>query len=353
MTGEGEETLGYPHTARHVARVCGVMAIAGGALTVVLVLVTPNYSRGHNDVVLASCAIAIAIGLVLVTLTDRAPHWVVRSSPLVCTGLIAVSTWVARSPTDGTELLMIWPVLFASYFFGSRDGWLNVAAVVVSYTPTAMVVLGSEGITPAVYMAGTTALAMFIVSALRRQIAHLIEALRREARTDGLTGLLNRRAWDEAFHREVARRERQGGSLSLLMIDIDHFKRINDTLGHSAGDAALRKVAALLRSQVRAMDVLGRVGGEEFAIVLTNCGADLALDRAEQIRALIEDAARYWPEAELAVTVSIGAAAIPEQAADAGQLMNLADDALYAAKAQGRNIVRVAASAVDRRPGPV
>jgi diguanylate cyclase (GGDEF)-like protein len=208
-----------------------------------------------------------------------------------------------------------------------------------------MVVLGSDGITPAVYMAGTTGLAMLIVSALRRQIAHLIEALQREARTDGLTGLLNRRAWDEAFHREVARRERQGGSLSLLIIDIDYFKRINDTLGHPAGDAALGKVAALLQTQVRAADILGRIGGEEFAIVLVDCAIDRAMERAEQTRALIEDASRNWPDVGMALTVSVGAAAMPEHAADGTQLMTLADDALYTAKTGGRNAVRVAAFA--------
>lgn len=109
--------------------------------------------------VLASCAVAIAIGLLLVALPDRTPRWVVRASPLVDTGLVALCTWVASTPTDGTELLMVWPVLFASYYLGSRDGWFNVGAVVVSYTPTAMVVLGSNGITPTVYMAGTTVLA--------------------------------------------------------------------------------------------------------------------------------------------------------------------------------------------------
>jgi diguanylate cyclase (GGDEF)-like protein len=345
MTGESAQRFGYPHTHRHVARVGGIVSIAGGAVTIFLVVINPQYSRGHNTVVLASCGVAIALGLLLLVLPDRTPRWVVRASPLVDTGLIALCTWVARSPTDGTELLMVWPVLFASYFLGSRDGWINVAAVVVSYTPTAMVVLGSSGLTPTVYMAGTTVLAMLIVSALRQQITHLVEALQREARTDGLTGLLNRRAWDEAFHREIARRERQGGSLSLLMIDIDHFKRINDTMGHPAGDAALRRVAALLRTQTRAADILGRVGGEEFAIVLVDCDVDRATERAEQIRARIKDAAQRWPEAGMAVTVSIGAAAIPRHAADGSQLMTLADHALYAAKTGGRDTVRVATPA--------
>jgi diguanylate cyclase (GGDEF)-like protein len=321
------------------------MATAGGALTVVLVLITPNYSRGHDAIVLSTCAFAIALGVLLMALGDRAPHGAVRASPLVCTGLIALCTWVAQSPTDGTELLMIWPVLFASYFFGSRDGWLNVAAVVVTYTPTALVVLGKNGLTPAVYMAGTTGLAMVIVRALRRQIARLIEALQREASTDGLTGLLNRRAWDEGFRREVARLERRGGSLALLIIDIDHFKRINDTLGHPAGDAALCKVAALLQTQVRAADLLGRIGGEEFALALVDCDLDRALARAEQTRTLIEGASRNWPDVGMPVTVSIGAAAIPEHTTHGAHLMTLADHALYAAKTSGRNAVRAAALA--------
>jgi diguanylate cyclase (GGDEF)-like protein len=345
MATEGERTFGYPHTHQHVARVCGAMPIAGGLVTILLMVITPDYARGQDALIHAACAFCIAVGLPMVALPDRIPRWVVRISPLVDIGLIGLCTWFARTPTDGTELLLVWPVLFASYYLGSRDGWLNVAMVVVCYPPTALAVLGSEGITPSVYVVGTSVLAAFIVSALRRQIAHLFEALQREARADGLTGLLNRRAWDEAFHREVGRRERQGGSLSLLIVDVDHFKRINDTMGHPAGDAALRKVSALLQAQTRAEDVLGRIGGEEFALVLAECDLDGALNRAEQIRALIEDASRTWPEVGMAVTVSIGAAAIPRQTSDPSQLMTLADGALYAAKTGGRNTTRAAAPA--------
>jgi diguanylate cyclase (GGDEF)-like protein len=321
------------------------MAVVGGFVTVLIIAINPSYTRGHDTLILATCAFAIATGLPMVILPHRTPNWLVHAMPLVDTGLIALCTWVARTPTDGTELIMIWPVLFASYYLGSRDGWLNVGAVVVSYTPTALVVLGRDGITPAVYMGGTTALATLIVTALRRQIAHLIDALQREARTDGLTGLLNRRAWDEAFRRELAQRERQGRSLALLIVDVDHFKRINDTLGHPVGDVALRNVAALLQTQIRAADILGRIGGEEFAIVLVDCDADRAVDRAEQIRALVEDGSRNWPDVGMAVTVSIGTAAIPEHTTDGAQLMTLADHALYAAKTGGRNTVRVAVAA--------
>jgi diguanylate cyclase (GGDEF)-like protein len=319
------------------------MPIGGGLATILLMFITPDYARGHDTLIYTACAFCLAIGLPMMTLPDRIPHWAVRVSPMVDIGLIGLCTWVARTPTDGTELMLVWPVLFASYYLGNRDGWLTVGMVVVCYPPTALVVLGSEGITPAVYVVGTSVLAVLIVSALRRQIAHLFEALQREARTDGLTGLLNRRAWDEALHREVARRERQGGSLSLLIIDIDHFKRINDTLGHPVGDAVLRKVSALLQAQTRAEDILGRIGGEEFALVLAGCDLDGALNRAEQIRELIDGTSRTWPEVGMAVTVSIGAAAIPGQTSDPSQLMTLADGALYKAKTAGRNTIRAAA----------
>jgi diguanylate cyclase (GGDEF)-like protein len=331
--------FGYPHTPRTVARVGGRMMLAGGVITFFLCTVEPQHARGHLATVLAMATIATAIGLLCLAVPDRMPRLVLYLLPLLGILMICVSTAVTGSPADGTELLLIWPVLYASYFLPTRVAWANVVAAVGLYGPVTLHHMKGNGITPCVYLAGTSVCTMLIVSALRRHIAELVAVSRDEARTDGLTGLPNRRAWDEALAREVARRDRQGGSLALLLVDLDHFKRLNDTAGHAAGDQALRRLAVLLRGQLRQMDVLARIGGEEFVLLLPACRAAEAAERAEQLRSLVRLTASTWPEP---VTVSVGVAAIPEHATHAAELVAAADLALYAAKNAGRDRVRTA-----------
>lgn len=158
---------------------------------------------------------------------------------------------------------------------------------------------------------------------------------------DGLTGIANRRHYDESLQREWRRAQRNGSPLSLLMIDIDHFKRYNDHYGHLAGDDCLREVAALLAVvAIRAGDLAARPGGEEFAIVLGETATDGALQVAERVRHGVEALAIRHEDSPVAgvVTVSVGVATVtprPNQSAD--YLVQLADDALYEAKSAGRN----------------
>ena len=166
----------------------------------------------------------------------------------------------------------------------------------------------------------------------------LVERLRLLADTDGLTGIANRRTLDRAIDRELARAARTGGSVSVLLLDLDHFKRLNDEHGHQTGDEMLRQVAALLSAGSRAGDTVARYGGEEFVVVLPECTAAEAVVRADELRRTIECAAT-----PVAVTVSGGVADYPGQASDASSLVRLADEALYRSKRDGRN--RITASA--------
>lgn len=161
---------------------------------------------------------------------------------------------------------------------------------------------------------------------------------------DALTGLPNRRQFDEALRRELVRARRSGHGLSLLMIDIDHFKLLNDTLGHQAGDERLRDVAETLQAcAVRATDVVARYGGEEFAAILPGASPTEALAVAEAMRAGVEDLALASPAPDGRVTVSIGAARLTEIETDTGQrLIERADAALYDSKHAGRNRVTAA-----------
>jgi len=156
---------------------------------------------------------------------------------------------------------------------------------------------------------------------------------------DGLTGLLNRREFHQRLDGEVDRAHRQSTPLSLIMIDIDHFKRVNDTHGHLAGDEVLRKVATVLSQSIRSMDHLARYGGEEFVIV-TPEPQQGTLVMAERIRKAVENS-RFMGKSErdLQVTVSLGVATLPDQARTAQTLIARADKALYRAKESGRNRV--------------
>jgi diguanylate cyclase (GGDEF)-like protein len=163
-------------------------------------------------------------------------------------------------------------------------------------------------------------------------------ALEAQARTDALTGLLNRRAFDEDMMRRLAAWRRRATPFALLWIDVDHFKSINDRHGHDAGDELLQQVAGLLTSSFRDMDLVARVGGEEFAAVLPVTLAEEAVVPAERMRAGIAGHQFSVKQINLPVTVSIGVTAVrPDD--DVATMIRRADQSLYAAKSAGRNIV--------------
>lgn len=178
------------------------------------------------------------------------------------------------------------------------------------------------------------------LEAANRQLAAL-------SSTDALTGLANRRRFDETWAVEWQRAARTGRSLALLLIDVDHFKSYNDHYGHQAGDECLRRVASTLAGETRRSgELLARYGGEEFVLVLPGVSAQEARAFAEKIRAAVNAAAMphaHSPVAE-AVTISLGVASgTPRHASDADALLKEADEALYLAKSQGRNRVMMAA----------
>jgi diguanylate cyclase (GGDEF)-like protein len=165
------------------------------------------------------------------------------------------------------------------------------------------------------------------------------QELRKISITDSLTGLLNRRYFQERLAEEVDRATRHGHPLSLIMIDIDHFKAYNDANGHPAGDKALMLVGRALRGSIRAIDVVSRFGGEEFAVILPETQKEKAEEIGERIRREVEGL--YFAGEESLplgrLTVSLGVAGFPEDAGDLKSLIQKSDQALYLAKDQGRN----------------
>ncbi len=168
-------------------------------------------------------------------------------------------------------------------------------------------------------------------------LIELLEANRRLALHDGLTDLLNRRAFDEALDRAASQASRGGQSLSLLMIDLDHFKRLNDTYGHTVGDIALQAAAAEIRLQVRGGDLAARYGGEEFAIILPETDGPAAFRMAERLRKALADRVIKVGDEQIKVTASCGVSATDLGYATPEELIHSADEALYASKETGRN----------------
>ncbi len=175
---------------------------------------------------------------------------------------------------------------------------------------------------------------------LERKVVERTEALQRLTELDTLTGLLNRRGLLERMDNELYRLERVGGTLGLLMLDLDHFKQVNDNYGHGAGDLALIHAAQVLRQHKRAYDYVGRYGGEEFLMLLPGCRQEDMSTIAERIREAIEALQLSWEGKEFRLTTSIGMHHV-EETENRDSLLNKTDKAMYAAKTSGRNCVRM------------
>jgi len=173
------------------------------------------------------------------------------------------------------------------------------------------------------------------------EIGRLQVALQELAVRDSLTGMYNRRYLDETLEREVSRARREGNPLSLVMLDIDHFKRVNDTYGHQVGDEALRMLANTLLADIRMEDVACRYGGEEFLVLLPNMPLETAMQRAEAWRGAIEGQSVTLGNFPITITISLGVAAYPEHGKTPDDLTRCADQALYRAKHGGRNQICV------------
>lgn len=179
------------------------------------------------------------------------------------------------------------------------------------------------------------------VATNRNQLQAANAQLQQLSSTDRLTGLYNRGHWEACLQLSHARHQRYGNATSLVMFDIDHFKRVNDTYGHQAGDAVIRQVARLVREQIRDTDVAGRYGGEEFGVVLSDTDKAGALIFAERLRKAVEGLSVSHDGQNIRFTISLGVADLSQPAASHTELIAWADHALYLSKHGGRNRVSV------------
>lgn len=182
-----------------------------------------------------------------------------------------------------------------------------------------------------------------------KKVEQLHQELQEQAIRDPLTGLHNRRYLNETLERELSRSERENLPVSLLMIDIDHFKAINDTYGHHIGDIFLERIAGLLKSNSRTSDIICRFGGEEFILVMPGAGESAARNHAEKIRQKCAEISVPHENMQLTITISVGAAVFPVHTKKAEELIVKADKALYRSKNNGRNRVTIYKS-LDKTP---
>lgn len=165
------------------------------------------------------------------------------------------------------------------------------------------------------------------------------EEIYRLTTIDGLTQIFNKRYFLETLEREISRALRYRRELSLVMFDIDHFKQINDTNGHLAGDYVLKQLAQVIKTRIRREDIMARYGGEEFALILPEVDHHNGQQTAEKIRKLVEKTVFKFEDARIPVTVSVGLATLPSGGAEPSELIKAADEKLYEAKEAGRNRV--------------
>ena len=188
---------------------------------------------------------------------------------------------------------------------------------------------------------------------LQAELVSAREAMRHAATHDGLTGLMNRGEILDMLQRELERARREHKPVSVILGDVDHFKSVNDTLGHLFGDEALREIGRRLRTQLRIYDGVGRYGGEEFLMILPNCDLPNARQRANEVREMIANTPVFYSGIERPITMSMGiAVSACEGKTDVEILLNHADAGLYAAKANGRNRIEHF-TPVARKSSPV
>ncbi len=235
----------------------------------------------------------------------------------------------------GIQALYLWIVLYAAFFFARGRALLHVAWIALLYAA----VLASEptsGATVTLWTVtvGGLLVAALVIGALRERVLALVERLSDAARTDPLTGLLNRRGFDELFACELQRSRRTDRPFSVLVGDLDRFKQVNDRHGHAAGDSALRRTARVLQHDHRITDSVARLGGEEFAMIVPETDENGAYVFAERLRRAVTDAFAAEPTP---LTISFGVVSFPTHGRTQEQLLQHGDEAMYTAKRLGRD----------------
>ena len=343
---------GLPKGSESPSRDRPLMALAfalifalGGTLGTVTLLTTGNPRQ-------ASLPLGLAVGglycLAAACLLGRRrlPRRFYELAPALGSFAVgAAMLFAGPAPAPAYGAYLFWIPLAAFYFLGLRLAYLHAALASLAYG--AALALRADAGEPALYWAVGTGSILFTGSLIAQLRSRTEEALERAASAaceDPLTGLQNRRAFDDALRRDLARARREQGAVGLILFDLDRFKELNDRVGHQAGDRVLRTFGAILHDRLREMDGIARLGGDEFAVIAPGATETDAYRISERVREAVEEV--EWSAAEREPTVSAGVAIFPRHGDTPTTLFHRADMALYAAKRRGRNRTAIYSSEV-------
>ena len=313
----------------------GAYFAATAAAFGLLAIVTPHGPDLDEGLLAATSGATGALAIAMILGYERIPLVGFHAAAAVGTALASVAIYAWGTPSFYGPLPYLWVTFFVFCFFSLSAALWHLAWIGLAFAVELLVVNPSYvPVASWVATVGTLLAIGLLLGLLRDYLLGLIGSLTDAARRDPLTELLNRRGFEDAFDVELERARRGGGSLSVLVADLDLFKGVNDEHGHAAGDAALRRVARVMRSRKRSFDTAARVGGEEFALLAPDADEHGAYILAERIRVEVE---RLFANGASPLTLSFGIATFPLHGQTAGALMRAGDQALYAAKRLGRN----------------